>query len=270
VRLINCEPSEGSRHYFAALAGNLGFEIVEEPIRPHGRALDDLFKHERSRLTLLLDSDAELLNPDLVPRCVGYFKNEGVFGAGFVHEPGWLGESQGHPEGVAYYQERAWLPFVIFRTAMVQEALRAGQTFSDFTLYNDVAASSRLSRLLASRFPNLSPHSAKFAKLPPGMRRRWEVQPLDRLAWLRRDFYGQRPNYVYYDTGASIYQYCKHERNWIFVGIDARFHERDVGHYHGVTRQAINGDPINATGLTSVEAKVKRRLEEYGLHSVPA
>jgi hypothetical protein len=86
----------------------------------------------------------------------------------------------------AYCQERAWLPFVVLRTAMVQEALRAGRSFCDFTLYNDVAAPPV--SLFAGRFPNLSPHSTKFAKLPQGLRRRWEVQPLDRLASLRRDF----------------------------------------------------------------------------------
>ena len=269
VRLINCEPSEASRAYFARLAGHLGFEVVEEPIRPHGQALDELFRNESSDLTLLLDSDAELLNPDLVPHYVEYFMSEAVFGAGFVHGPGWLGEPQGHPEHVAYYQERAWLPFVIFRTAMVQKALLAGRSFRDFTLYNDVAASTRLSRILASRFPNLTSHSATFARLPRGLRRRLEKQPFDRLAWLRRDFYGQRPNYVYYDTGASVYQYCKYERDWIFVGIDARVHAGDVRHYHGVTRQAIDGDPINATGLASAEEEVKGRLEEYGLHDIP-
>lgn len=266
VRLINCEPSPASRGYFASLANDLGFEVVEQPIRPHGQALDELFRDERSDLTLLLDSDAELLNPALVPRYAAYFTNEAVFGAGFVHEPGWLGEPQGYPEHVAYYQERPWLPFVIFRTAMVREALRAGRSFRDFTLYNDVALSPRLSRLLASRFPDLTSRSAQFARLPRGLRRRWEGQSFERMAWLRRDFYGQRPNYVFYDTGASVYQYCKYDRDWIFVGLDARVHAGDVAHYHGVTRQALNGDRVNATGLASVEEEVKRRLEDYGLH----
>lgn len=269
LRLVNCDPTEDSRAYFATLATDMDFEVVETPVRPHGQALDDLFSNEAAALTLLLDSDAEVLNPDLVPRSVAAFMDDRVFGAGFVHGPGWLGERQGQPDHVAYYQERAWLPFVIFRTAMVQEALVAGHSFSSFTLYNDVAVSRGLSRLLASRFPDQTPHSAKFARLPRGLRRRWEMQPFDRLAWLRRDFYGQRPNYVYYDTGASVYQYCKYERDWIFVGTDARLHKDDVAHYHGVTRQALHGDPYNATGLASVKEEVKHRLAQYGLHDVP-
>ena len=269
VRLINCEPSEESRSYFDALAGDLGFEVVEQAIRPHGQALDDIFLTEVSELTLLLDSDAELLNPDLVPRYIAHFRNEQVFGAGFVHGPGWLSKAQGHPEHVGYYQERAWLPFAMFRTEMIREALRAGHSFKDFTLYNDVAGSPRAARILAGRFPNLSPYSKQFDRLPRTLRERWEVRPLDRFAWLRRDFYGQRPNYVYYDTGASVYQYCKYDRDWIFVGLDARVHSSDVAHYHGVTRQAMHGDPFNATGLASVKDEVKRRLAEYGLHDVP-
>ena len=106
---------EESRSYFDALAGDLGFEVVEQAIRPHGQALDDIFLTEVSELTLLLDSDAELLNPDLVPRYIAHFRNEQVFGAGFVHGPGWLSKAQGHPEHVGYYQERAWLPFAMFQ-----------------------------------------------------------------------------------------------------------------------------------------------------------
>jgi hypothetical protein len=152
---------------------------------------------------------------------------------------------------------------------MVREALQASRSFSHFTLYNDIAVSPRLSRLLASRFPDLTHRSPQFARLPRALRQRWESQPFDRMAWLRRDFNGQRPNYVFYDTGASIYQYCKYDRDWMFVGLDSRLHSVDVAHYHGVTRQALNGDRINATGLASVEEEVKRRLADYGLREVP-
>jgi hypothetical protein len=43
VLLINCEPSAASCTYFAKLADNWGCEVVEEIIRAHGDALDDLF-----------------------------------------------------------------------------------------------------------------------------------------------------------------------------------------------------------------------------------
>ena len=267
VVLVNCEPPAASRAYFARLANEWDFTVVDEPVRPHGRALDHLFRNERSDLTLLLDSDAELLNPELVPRYRRCFENEKVFGAGFIHGPGWLGEAQGHGEKVGYYQERPWLPFVILRTTMVQEALDAGYSFMDFTLYNDIYFSPRLSRLLASRFPGVSPHSARFAQLPKWLTARWAKQPWEHVAWLRRDFYGQRPNYVYYDTGAGIYQYCKYEREWIFVGVDARLHEPDVAHYHGVTRHALSGNPRNATTLVSVAEIASRRLLEYGIEA---
>lgn len=263
--LVNCEPSEKSRAHFARLAGQWGFTVVEEPVRPHGIALDKLFRSQRSELTLLLDSDAEVLNPEFVQRCLKSFENDNVFGAGFVHEAGWMGRLQGHGEGVGYYQERAWLPFVIFRTAMVRAALDEGHSFRDFMVFNDVAFSPRLSRLLASRFQSLGSRPAQFAELPEWLKTRLAMQPWPRLAWLRRDFYGQKPNYVYYDTGASVYQYCKYTRDWIFAGVDCRLHEADVAHYHGVTRQTISGDRLNATPLASVEQLVAGRLREYGV-----
>jgi hypothetical protein len=264
LRLVNCEPSPTSRDYFADLAIKFDFEVVEENIGPHGEALDRLFRAESADLVLLLDSDAEVLDPDLVPKCGAFFENDQVFGAGFVHGPAWLGEAQGRPDGGGYYQERAWLPFAIFRTEMVQEALQAGHSFAHFIVYNDVAASPRLSSLLAGRFPNLNHHSLHFARLPELFRTRWQSRPFKNLAWLRRDYYGQRPNYVYYDTGASVYQYCKYQRGWIFAGIDSTLHEPYVAHYHGVTRHTLSGE-LNATALASVSDTVVRRLGEYGL-----
>lgn len=264
VRLINCDPSSTSHRHFEDLARKWDFEIVEQAARPHGQALDSLFRAQGPDLTLLLDSDAEVLSPDLIPRCRSYFEDDRVFGAGFINVPGWLGPAEGHGDRVAYYQERPWMPFVILRTAKVQEAMNARSTFRDFTVYNDVAASPRLSRLLAARFPGVSPYSAQFAHLPQVLRAKLVMSPFERLAWLRSNYYGRRPNYIYYDTGASIYQFCKYDRDWIFAGVDSRLHTAEVAHYHGVTRQAMNAGSHNATALTSVAQLVLRRLEEYG------
>ena len=264
VRLMNCEPSAASRSYFDDLAIKWGFEVVEETVRPHGQALDDLFRSTDSELILLLDSDAEILDHDLVPRCISYFSDERVFGAGFVHSSEWMGEPHGYAERVGYYQERAWLPFVVFRVAMIQEALRAGLSFGEFTHFNDLAASQRLSRLAAGRL-RVGPYSDRFSQLPLFLQRRLTDRPLNRLACLRRDFYGQRPNFVYYDTGASIYQYCKFDQNWIFAGMDARICAQYVSHYHGISRHAVYGHTQTATRLESVRDAVRNRLRHYGL-----
>lgn len=264
VRLINCDASTESREHFDGLRRGWGFQVVEQATSSHGRALDELFEASPPDLVLLLDSDAEVLSPNVVPRCLSYFDNPKVFGAGFTNGPGWLGPDEGHGERVCYYQERPWMPFVVLRTVMVKEALRADCTFQDFTVYNDVAVSQRLSRLLAARFPGVSPRSSRFANLPKAVRGKLGMKPLNGLAWLRGTYYGQRPNYVYYDTGASIYQYCKYEREWLFAGDDFRLHSDEVAHYHGVTRSAMYGSS-NATALMSVAHLVRQRLEEYGL-----
>ena len=44
VRLINCDPSSTSHRHFEDLARKWDFEIVEQAARPHGQALDSLFR----------------------------------------------------------------------------------------------------------------------------------------------------------------------------------------------------------------------------------
>ncbi len=64
-------------------------------------------------------------------------------------------------------------------------------------------------------------------------------------------------------TTPSVYQCFEYERDWTFIGIDDRIHGGRRAALHRVTWQEIVRDPINATGLGSVKAEDKRRLEEY-------
>lgn len=121
-------------------------------------------------------------------RCLGHFQNDEVFGAGFVHGPNWLEEAQGHPERVAYYQERPWLPFVILRAEMVRQVLTGAFSFVPFMLYNDFAASQRLSRLVAAvqvpaRLDIRRDRRAFARKVRRALSRRY---PAGNVGWLRQ------------------------------------------------------------------------------------
>jgi hypothetical protein len=234
---------------------------VEQPIRRHGETLDGLFVETEHEIVLLVDSDAEILDPGVVPRCVRYFDDERIFGAGFTDGPAWLGPKEGATDvsRVAYFQERPWMPFSMFRTSMLKEALAAGRTFSGRKLWNDFPPSARLSRILASRFQDdFVPTSRLVAQLPPTFRARIANWRLDGLRWLRRDFHGQRPSYVVYDTGADIYQWCKYERGWLFAGVDYHV-SREVAHYMGLTRAAL-GDPYQVPDVNETSDEIRTRL----------
>jgi len=269
IRLVNCDPTPGGRDPFASLARDHHIEVIEAPTRSHGQALDRLFRETDREILLLLDSDAEVLQPDVVTRSLASFASERVFGAGHVNGPGWLHEAAGAQEGVGYFQERPWMPFVLFRTSMIREALAEGRTFANFVRYNDFAPSQRVSRLMARRLQDAySPSSRVISRIPGTIRCHLAGSQWNGLSWLRRDYYGNRPNYVVYDTGADVYQWCKYQREWIFSGIDDRLN-REILHHHGVTRHHLGDTSHDAQSLQGVEVEVAGRLHDlYGL-SVP-
>jgi hypothetical protein len=267
LRLLNCDPTGESRRLFAALAERLSFEVVEQPVRTHGQTLDQLFSDVDAEIVLLLDSDAEVLDSAAVTRSWASFEHSLVFGAGWVEGPDWMGPNVGatSTEGAAYFQERPYLPFVMLRASMIRDALAAGRSFKGRKVWNDVSFSPRLSLLLAARFQDdFVPRSSKVASLPEPVRARIRTWRFDALRWLRRDFHGHRPNYVVYDTGAEIYEWCKYERGLIFAGVDWRLCT-EVEHHAGLTRGLL-GDPYQVAEFGAVESTSRRRLaERYGI-----
>jgi len=267
VRLVNCDPTDESRRWFSALSRDLHFQIEERPARLHGTALNDLFTTVDAELVMLLDSDAEIVERDVVSRCLDAFDDPTVFGAGFREGPAWMGPEQGATATprVAYFQERPWMPFVVFRTSMVREALASGHTFEARKIWNDFPWNARVGAALAARFQdNFVPRSRWVAKVPSRLRERMGTWRFDALRWMRRDVHGTRPNYVLYDTSADLYQWCTYERGWHFVGPDFRTSSA-VAHYQGVTRARFR-DPYQSAAMSEIEATIRARLtERYGI-----
>jgi hypothetical protein len=239
--VIDCESNDGSWDHFCRLMKSYEFDLLAAPLKPHGATLDWLFQNIPAQKTLLVDSDVEIFDPDLLRFMRRFIDNPLVFGGGFLHGPCWMAT---HP-GVGYYQERPWMPIAMLKTSCVRRALAAGRSFLPKTIPNDCAASKFISRVLGRRF--------RFSRT-----RNWRLSWFDRF---KGNYYGQKPCYVFCDTGAVVYQYLKHDCGLYFAGVPAEV-QNCVTHFHGVTRLKLDPtDPI-AADLADIAATVRNRLEQ--------
>ncbi|GMU78686.1 MAG: hypothetical protein AMXMBFR46_14810 [Acidimicrobiia bacterium] len=269
VALVNCEPSPASTAHFDRLARRWDFAVLDAPVVGHHVALARVFRSVRSDLVLLLDSDAEIRAPELVPRLQAAFEHPRVFGSGFIHGPMWLDERSGVAPGTCLYEERPWMHCTMLRVAHVREAFAAGVDFAPRTVCNDLMWSRKISKVLAGRFQNsYVPAFRILERLPEATRARMRAARWPRLAWARRDFHGHRPNYVVCDTGADLYQWCKQRRELVYAGLPVALRsEREVVHYGGVTRMHLwGGSGGFSTHVDRIEHEVADRLARcYGV-----
>jgi hypothetical protein len=248
--------SDGSYEYFSKLMNDFEFDLLSIPLRSYGSTLDWLFSHVPSRKVLLIDSDAELLNAEIIKLAHEYIDDENTFGFGFIDGPFWwdqhevvrvFQEEPFPPRG--YYEERPWLPFAMLKSSMVREATQAGCSFELRKVPNDFAPSQLISHYLLKRY-------------------RFSIFRKSNLTWLdpfKRSFHGHKPSWVLYDTGADVYQYLKYERGYDFVGLPARLHSRYVSHFWGLSRLELDPKDTHGTPFTKIQDTVKRRLDEvYG------
>jgi len=250
VLVIDCQSADGSFEYFSNLMKSFDFDLFSMPLNRHGATLDWIFTHIHSNKVLLMDSDAELLNSDILGVFRGFIDDEKTFGCGFVDGPGVMSDDV-HPRD-GYYEERFWAPFVMLKTSLVQEAIREGCSFVAKTYFNDFAASQFLSRILMIRY-----------RIP--------ISKNIRLSWLdpfRRSFHGHKPSYVVFDTGAEVYHHLKYAKDYLFIGFPAHFSERYVRHFGGVTRLLLQpevddrADSGLEVSLDSMHAVILKRLRE--------
>lgn len=249
VTVIDCESTDGSSEFFRELQQQLSFNLAHLPLRRHGVTLDRIFRETARDALLLLDSDAEILEPRLVPGMLAALTPE-TYGSGFLHAGDWLAANHGGGDHKGWYAERMWIPCVMLDAAAVSEALTAGQTFRPRVLCNEVPQWPWLSRLLYLRFRI------------PGLRR----VTLDRLGPLRREHGGRKPHYIYCDTGADLHDYLVRKRGLAFADLGAAWWPTAVAHYHGVTRRALRPWMRNAAdvGASRVEATT-RVAKIYGV-----
>jgi glycosyltransferase involved in cell wall biosynthesis len=247
VLLVDCESKDDSLAYFTSLLATHDFDLLSAPLKPHGRTLDWLFANVRAETVLLIDSDLEILAPDILAFMRQFIDDPQTFGCGFIDGPGFLVAERGFLHN-AYYHERPWMPLAMFDVTAVREALAQGCSFVDKVVFNDFVSRGFLTKV---------------------MRRAHETLPVlkrigvDVPEALRTTYNGWRPEIVYYDTGAAVYEHLKFRRERLFVGIPARFHERYVTHFSGVSRHVVQG---GGTAIDTIAATVIERLRvRYGV-----
>lgn len=249
VLLIDCESKDGSLKHFLDLMQRVDFDLLSAPLRGHGITLDWIFRAIKADKVLLVDSDVEIIDPAIFHFMREYIDEPSTFGAGFVNGPTWIDDLPGDPLEGVYLQERPWMPLTFLKVKFIREALTAGVSFSARTIYNDFLFSEKLSSglgRLRSRFPSL--------------------KRLQTPKFLRRHYYGHAPSMVYCDTGAQMLQYMKYQREWAFVALPDRFHERYVTHFGGLTRYALDQFAIEQTKKDRLRDEVRQRLREgYGI-----
>ena len=271
VTIIDCESTDGSVDYFRHLQQQLNFTLTHLPLRRHGETLDRLFREAKCDTLLVLDSDAEILDPQLVPRMMASLA-PGTYGSGFLHVGEWLGaehdggrragdgeapaeaRSAGHlhqrgGDHLGFYAERMWIPCAMLDVSAVREGLAAGVSFKQRIVGNEVAWT-WLAQLLGQRFR------------VPGLRR----VRLSALSSFHRDYRGRRPNYIYCDTGADMHEYLVTQRGMAFADLGAPWWPHAVAHYHGATRRQLRPRMRNATDVVASRADAVRKIEaDYGV-----
>ncbi|HEX9100597.1 MAG TPA: hypothetical protein VF997_00265 [Polyangia bacterium] len=240
VLLVDCESKDDSLAWFTRLMATHDFDLLCAPLKPHGRTLDWLFANVRAEQLLLVDSDVELLGPDALAFMRQFIDDHRTFGAGFVDEAGFLVNERGFLHN-AYYHERPWIPLSLFKVSMVREALAHGCSFADKVVFNDVAGGllTRVARRARESLPALERLGVRVP------------------AALRTAYNGWRPELVYYDTGAEVYEHLKFQRERYYVGIPAHFAPRYVTHFSGVSRNVVQG---GGTPLDVIAATIAERL----------
>jgi hypothetical protein len=244
VLVIDCESKDGSWDHFARLMETYDFDLLSAPLKPHGQTLDWLFAHITSEKVLLVDSDLELLGSDVICMARKFIDDDRVFGCGFTHGPCWLT----HHVGIGFYQERIWMPLAMLKVSRIREALAAGNSLMSRVIFNDCRFSRWLSDQLGKRFQHPS-------------RRNWRLSWLD---WMKGTYYGEKPCYLFCDTGADVYQYLKYRKGLFFAGFPAEV-QTYVTHYHGVTRLQLDANDTVGVRLDDIAATVEERLRDvYG------
>jgi len=267
VLLVNCDPPPSSTAHFDRLADRYGIDVLESPLKLHGQTLDRLFSELRDERLLLLDSDAEIRDPELV-RWMHQMLDDGrAYGAGFTQGPHRAPEHWPQPAGTVLYMERPWVPCTMLRVGHVTEALAAGRTFVPQYVPNDLGAGRRASNFLAARWgPPWAPHSQKFNALPAALRERARTWRLDRLAPLRSAYYHVlRPSMAFYDTAADVHEHLRFERGLLYAGLPFELGTDQVHHYEGVSRYVLVGAMIDDTSPTAIQAELVQHLRDrYG------
>jgi hypothetical protein len=244
--LIDCVSTDGSFVFFESLMGKYNFDLMAAPLKKHGLTLDQIFSLSSDEKILLIDSDLEILDNRIISFLNKHIDSSEVFASGFLNGPGWLkGDTfKGTEYENALYYERPFMPLVLWKVQYVKEALLAGYSFAEKMVNNE------------------------FAQLPPVVasitRRLFKLIKKESLDVFRKRYFLSYPKKIFYDTGASIYEYLRYERFLSFVNLPEPCHTKYVTHLWGATRNTINSNDThtgNAIKTNNLNEVVRHRLK---------
>ena len=213
--IIDCESTDGSLEHFHKIFAKTAHEVfvLSMPLKPHGETLDAIFSLMSIPEVLLMDSDVEILDRDILESMDAALSSESKsYGSGLLQRGEWMTlPFHRYPRGVAWYNERMWVPLTLLRTAIVAKCVEAGHSFSAARDYVEVPGWRKLSHFMSHRFRLLSPIFRTESK---------------------------EPKILEWDTGSQIHNALVTGGNR-FVDIEERYW-KSVHHVHGVTRSRLS------------------------------
>lgn len=249
VLLIDCESSDGSWQWFEALAQQHSFDLLRMPLKPHGKTLDRIFLESRDDALLLIDSDLEILQPDVIPALHHATLDSSTYGAGLLHAGGDLNANPKPNVSEGRYMDRMWIPFCLLKVAKIRSAIAQGSTFMHSRDYLEFPWNRFVSKLLYARH--------RLALL--------DRISLEIFADARLRIHGESSLFREYDTGARLHATLMSRGN-IFANLGDLLFSQAVRHYHGVTRATLVKDQENATAPDAIGDEVAARLvSEYAI-----
>ena len=156
ILLIDCpiDKSMEDFFYFQKLKEKYSYDLISLPLQEHGMTLDYIFNNLNTDYILLVDSDLEILNDEILLLMKKWIQIEAAFGAGFTHGPCPVNANDWISGVAGRYEERMWIPFSLLNVAKVREALNLGHSFRGKTIYNILPQYPRLSKFLFKRCRN--------------------------------------------------------------------------------------------------------------------
>jgi len=251
ILIVDLESTDQSMEFFQKMAQDEPrINIFSGKLQKHGYVLDGIFSKSRDEFILLIDSDLEITDANIVGSMLSVMEDKDVFGSGAIHGPEWLSAVHGYPDNTVLYRERPWIPFTMLRVSSIRRALEDRFSFINRWVPNEFVRLPWLARLLSGRF--FLPVMRKFS--------------LNFLRIIRRDFDNYRPAMVCCDTGADMFCHLKYDLGLKFVDFNLPIVETKTNHYHGVTRRKLKHSDGNSTDVNDIMHLVYSRLRtEYGI-----
>ena len=243
VLLIDCESTDGSLDWFTQLMQTHHFDMLSMPLQLHGKTLDVLFQQTNDQSLLLLDSDLEIRDAEVIERVCQAMLDPAAYGAGFMHYGGDM-LAHGHaPVHAGRYMDRMWIPFTFLKTKEVHAAISVGATFMHSRHYLEFPWSGFVSKLLYAR------HRLPFLR----------NITMNCFRAARQRIHGEQFAFREYDTGALIHEtLIRAGKHMVHLG--EPYHSQSVHHYHGVTRATLTAGKTNATAPNAIADEVEKRL----------